>query len=217
MAAGYDSPMGAGTGAAVLFGNSGGVTEAAVRTVYELATGKPLPKLDFEAVRGLAGVKRATVQLPLGGGSASGSEGGSSSSGGESSSSSSSSESSGSSAPAAAKMTDLRIAVVSGIANARRLLSAMRAGTAPPLEFVEVMTCAGGCVGGGGQPKSRDPDAVRKRMQSVYSLDASAPLRKSHDNPEVGALYREALGGAPGSHAAHALLHTTYQRRPKLV
>jgi NADH-quinone oxidoreductase subunit G len=214
MAAGYDSPMGAGTGAAVLFGNSGGVTEAAVRTVYELATGKPLPKLDFEAVRGLAGVKRATVQLPLGGsGGGGGGEGGSENS---SSSCISSSESS-SSAPAAAKLTDLRIAVVSGIANARRLLSAMRAGTAPPLEFVEVMTCAGGCVGGGGQPKSRDPDAVRKRMQSVYSLDASAPLRKSHDNPEVGALYREALGGAPGSHAAHALLHTTYQRRPKLV
>ncbi|GBF89579.1 ferredoxin [Raphidocelis subcapitata] len=175
----YDSPMGVGTGAAVLFGNSGGVTEAAVRTLYELTTGKPMPHLEFEAVRGLQGIKEASVVLPSDGGE-----------------------------------REVRIAVVNGIANARKLLDAMRKGTGPKFDFVEVMTCIGGCIGGGGQPKSRDADILSKRMQAVYDIDASAPLRASHNNPEVTELYKTALG-QPNSARAHELLHTRYAARLK--
>lgn len=183
----YDSPMGAGTGAGVIFGSSGGVTEAAVRTLYEVATGKTLPRVEFEAFRGLEGVKHATVTLPHP--SADGAGG----------------------APLQ-QGQQLRIAVINGISNARKLLDAYRKGTAPPLDFIEVMTCPGGCIGGGGQPKTRDPSALLKRMQAIYSIDEKLPLRKSHENPDVKALYDTHLG-APNSHKAHELLHTHYVDR----
>ncbi|KIZ02242.1 NADH dehydrogenase I subunit G [Monoraphidium neglectum] len=187
---GYDSPMATTTGAAVIFGNSGGVAEAAVRTLYELVTGQELPRLEFQELRGLQGIKHATIQLPA----------------------PAPAPEPGAAAPAP---SELRIAVVNGIANARRLLDALRAGAAPPLDFVEVMTCPGGCIGGGGQPKSRDPGVLAKRMQAIYSIDEAATIRRSHANPEVAALYARSSLESPSSPAAHALLHTSYRDRSK--
>ena len=128
----FDSPLGESSGAAVLFGATGGVMEAALRTAYEVASGQPLPKVEIDAIRGLKGVKEAVVKLPDDiQGSAAGRE--------------------------------IRVAVASGIGNARHLLQAIADGSAPPYDFIEVMACPGGCIGGGGQPKTKDPMAVLKR------------------------------------------------------
>jgi iron-only hydrogenase group A len=177
----FDSHMGASTGAAVLFGTTGGVMEAALRSVYELASGRAMPKLEVEDIRGLAGIKASTVVLP-------------------------------SESPPGLAGREIRVAVASGIANAQRLLAAMEAGTEPKYDFIEVMACPGGCIGGGGQPKTLDPLVLIKRQQAVYSLDERATVRKSHENAEVGALYRDSLG-APGGALAHELLHTRYTDR----
>lgn len=174
----FDSPLGASTGAAVMFGATGGVMEAALRTAYEVASGQPLPKLEVDAIRGLAGVKEATVTLPE-------------------------------ASPPGIAGRQIRVAVASGVGNARHLLQRMAEGSAPQYDFIEVMACPGGCVGGGGQPKSRDPQAVLKRMGAIYTLDQRSSLRKSHENPEVTALYDEFLR-APGGELSHELLHTRY-------
>jgi iron only hydrogenase large subunit-like protein len=155
--------------------------EAALRTAYEVSTGKPLPRLNMEEIRGLAGVKEATIKLPE-------------------------------DAPPAMAGREIRVAVASGIGNARHLLQEMSEGKRPQYHFIEVMACPGGCIGGGGQPKTQDPDAVLKRMGAVYSLDERSAIRKSHENTEVKALYEELLGH-PGSEVAHELLHTTYHDR----
>lgn len=181
----FDSVLGRSTGAAVIFGATGGVMEAALRTAYEIVTGQPLPKLEIEAIRGLKGVKEAVVRLP-------------------------------DDAPPAVAGKELRIAVASGIGNARHLLKAMAEGTAPQYHFIEVMACPGGCIGGGGQPKTTDPAAVLKRMGAIYSLDERSVLRKSHENPEVQELYEEYLK-EPGGELSHELLHTTYNDRSKVT
>ncbi len=172
-----DLPLGLGTGAAVIFGATGGVMEAALRTVVELVTGKEAPSLDFVDVRGIEGVKEATYNV-----------------GG----------------------TEVKVAVASGTANARKVLEAVRAGE-KEYHFIEVMGCPGGCVNGGGQPIQ--PASVRnfvdireERAKVLYNIDKNNPLRKSHENPAVKELYDTYLE-KPGSHRAHELLHTSYQKR----
>ncbi|EFN56510.1 hypothetical protein CHLNCDRAFT_34957 [Chlorella variabilis] len=176
----FDNPLGEATGAAALFGATGGVMEAAIRTAYEIAAGEPLPKLEVEAVRGVKGVKEATLTLPA----------------------------NDTTLKAGVAGKEIRVAVASGIGNARHLLQRIQAGEAH-YDFVEVMACPGGCIGGGGQPKTHDPDAVLKRMGAIYQVDKSLALRKSHENPSIHKIYAEFLG-QPGGELSHKLLHTHY-------
>lgn len=164
------------TGAATIFGASGGVMEAALRTAYELATGKTLEKLDFAEVRGMQGVKEATVDLDG---------------------------------------LPVRVAVTNGLGNARKVLdfvSDAKKRNEPSYHFIEIMACAGGCIGGGGQPLPNTIARRRMRMEGLYEEDKGLSLRKSHQNPEVKGIYAAFLG-EPGSELAHKLLHTIYVDR----
>ncbi|HPD29228.1 MAG TPA: NADH-dependent [FeFe] hydrogenase, group A6 [Phycisphaerae bacterium] len=171
-----DTPFGERTTAGKLFGASGGVMEAAIRTAHYLITGKELADLTVQPVRGLAGVKEARLQI--------------------------------------AGM-DIGVAVVSGLANARRLLDQILAGR-KDLHFIEVMSCPGGCVAGGGQPINTDMDAVRTRMQALYRIDSVESRRTSHGNASVRRIYEEYLG-RPLSERSHHLLHTHYVKREVLA
>jgi iron-only hydrogenase group A len=165
----FDEPLGISTGAAVIFGATGGVMEAALRTVYEVVTGETLADVNFEAVRGLEGVKEATVKV------------------GD---------------------LDVKAAVASGLANARKLMDLIMEGKAD-YHFIEIMCCPGGCLGGGGQPIPTTDEVRKARMAAIYREDEGLPMRKSHENPAVKALYEEFLG-EPNSHKSHKLLHTHY-------
>lgn len=167
-----DTPFGERSTAGKLFGASGGVMEAALRTANYLLTGSDLEDLEFKAVRGMEGIKEATVQI------------------GE---------------------LRLGVAVASGLANAGKLLDAVRDGR-DDLHFIEVMTCRGGCVGGGGQPLAMDEEAVRERMKSLHRIDRTEKLRTSHENPGIRRLYAEFLG-QPLGERSHRLLHTHYHER----
>ncbi|MBQ2710684.1 MAG: iron hydrogenase small subunit [Clostridia bacterium] len=173
-----DNPFGEYTGAALLFGATGGVMEAALRTAAEKLGAKDAP-IDFVEVRGLDGVKEATYNV---------------------------------------NGVDVKVAVVNGITNAKIILDKVRAGTAD-YHFVEVMTCPGGCVNGGGQPINGDynndrANIIKLRTSVLYGGDKAMKVRKSHDNKSVLAIYAEHLG-EPNSHLAHKLLHTHYTARPK--
>ena len=175
----FDPLMGESTGAGVIFGATGGVMEAALRTAYELVTGKELEQVDFNTVRGVEGVKEASIQV--------------------------------------GDIT-VNVAVAHGTANAAKLLDSIRRGE-KQYHFIEIMGCPGGCVTGGGQPivsapKRMECDPREIRAAALYREDAGKPLRKSHQNPEIQALYDEFLG-RPNSHKVHQLLHTTYMARPK--
>ncbi len=170
----YDDPLGESTGAAVIFGATGGVMEAALRTAYEVVTGKTLDRVDFNDVRGMDGIKGATI--PLDG-------------------------------------ISLNVAVAHGLGNARKLLDQVRSGEAN-YHFIEIMCCPGGCLGGGGQPVPTGPDIRKKRAEAIYLADRQLPLRKSHENPSVQALYAEFLE-KPLGHKSHELLHTHYTERPR--
>ncbi len=171
----FDAPFGLGSGAGEIFGSSGGVTEAALRTVYEAVTGKPLERLDIKAVRGLEGVKEASVDLDG---------------------------------------LKVRVAVANGLGNARKVMDLVKAGKAD-YHFIEIMACPGGCIGGGGNPIRRN-ELMKPRLDAVYRLDRELPIRKSHENPAVNALYAEYLG-EPNGHRPHALLHTGYVNRSGLL
>ena len=162
-----DTPLGFGTGAGVIFGATGGVMEAAVRSAYYLVTGKNPDADFFTDVRGLDGWKEAVADIDG---------------------------------------TKVRVAVAHGLGNAARLLDAIRDGRAS-YDFVEVMACPGGCVGGGGQPIHDGCELAAERGQVLWGLDAAADIRFSHENPDVQACYREFLG-APLSPLAEELLHT---------
>ncbi|MGE5585159.1 MAG: NADH-dependent [FeFe] hydrogenase, group A6 [Bacillota bacterium] len=166
----FDAPLGISTGAGTIFGATGGVMEAALRTVSEVVTKKPAGKVEFLEVRGLEGIREAAVDV-----------------GGQ----------------------EVRIAVASGLANAARLLQRIREGKAS-FHFVEIMACPGGCVEGGGQPRSCDPEIAAKRAAALYAEDRHMKVRKSHENLAVRRLYDEFLG-KPGSEVAHRLLHTAYR------
>lgn len=170
----YDDPLGISTGAAALFGVTGGVMEAALRTAYEVATGKTLPKIVFNEVRGLEGIREAEIDIDG---------------------------------------KKVRVAVAHGLANARKLIEKILAGEVK-YNFVEIMACPGGCIGGGGQPYSKDPDILVKRAEAIYTIDELKTIRKSHENPAIKKLYEEYLG-EPLSHKAHELLHTHYEDRSK--
>lgn len=175
----YDLPLGIGSGAGVIFGATGGVMEAALRTAVETLTGTELDdgSIDFKEVRGTKGIKEASYKV------------------GD---------------------LDVKVAVVSGLANARQLLDDIRAGKAK-YDFIEVMACPGGCVNGGGQPiqpasvrNSVDIKALRAKV--LYEEDLNLPYRKSHENPVIKELYDTYLE-KPGSHKAHDILHTKYVAR----
>ena len=174
----FDAPLGDETGAAVIFGATGGVMEAALRTANDVLTGKDNKEVDFSEVRGTEGIKEAVYNIAG---------------------------------------TDVKVAVVSGIANANYVMSKIKDGTAD-WHFVEIMCCPGGCVTGGGQPLQ--PASVRNntdlkalRAKALYDQDASLPLRKSHQSPAVKKVYEEYFGEY-GSHKAHEILHTKYVKRP---
>jgi iron-only hydrogenase group A len=182
----YDSVLGESTGAAVIFGATGGVMEAALRTAYEIITGREVPfaNLDIIPVRGLEGVKEAKVKLEGLKPEWSFLEG-----------------------------AELSIAIASGLANAKKLMHAVLAGEVS-YHFIEIMGCPGGCIGGGGQPIPTSFDIRTKRMEATYDEDANMPLRKSHENPEVAQIYKEFLQ-EPLGHRSHELLHTHYVKRKR--
>ena len=180
-----DTPLGLSSGAADIFANTGGVMEAALRTVHELVTGRPIPgdNLHVRPVAGLEGIKEASVTVSGAQGEWRFLEG-----------------------------VELKVAVAHGLGNTARLLDRIRSGEAT-YHFVEVMTCPGGCIGGGGQPRFTD-DAVRQaRIDAIYREDEGKPIRTSHTNPAILQLYEQYLG-APLGKRSHHLLHTTYAARP---
>lgn len=175
----FDAPFGLGSGAGTIFGATGGVMEAALRTAYETLTGEELEKLEFNDVRGTEGIKEATYTIAG---------------------------------------NEIRVAVVSGTANAGKLLDMIKAGE-KSYDFIEVMACPGGCVNGGGQPIQpasviNNYDVRALRAAGLYEDDKNLPIRKSHLNPDVKAVYAEFFG-EPNSHKAHEILHTGYTARKK--
>lgn len=174
----FDKIMGESTGAAVIFGTTGGVMEAALRTVADILTGQDLKEIEYAPVRGLEGIKEASVKI------------------GD---------------------LDIKVAVAHGTGNAGRLLDSVKNGEAN-YHFIEIMGCPGGCINGGGQPiimdKEKTEEVCKLRAQGLYNIDREMPLRKSHTNPEIKALYDEYLGEANG-HKAHQLLHTHYVKRER--
>jgi iron only hydrogenase large subunit-like protein len=180
-----DLPMGLGSGAADIFANTGGVMEAALRTVWCLVTGTAFPfeQLHVAPIAGLEGVKEVSITIP-------------------------------STVPewAFLKGQTLKLAVAHGLANADRLIDRIKAGQGD-YHFIEVMSCPGGCIGGGGQPRFTTNEVRKERMKAIFAEDEGKALRMSHDNPAIAALYRDFLG-EPLGEASHHLLHTHYQARP---
>lgn len=180
----YDSIMGVSSGAAVIFGATGGVMEAALRTAYEIVTGREVPfkNLNITPVRGMEGVRQASVMFEdcktewsfLNG-------------------------------------VELKCAVAHGLVNARTLMNGVKNGKIK-VHFIEVMACPGGCLGGGGQPIPTNEKIRRKRTEAIYAEDMSKEIRKSHENPEIIQIYKEFLG-EPLGHKSHELLHTHYTER----
>jgi len=182
----YDRLMGESTGAGVIFGATGGVMEAALRTAYELVTGREVPfeNLNISPVRGMDGVKEASVKIekPL---------------------------------PEWSFLegVELKCAVAHGLVNAKKVMDAIKSGKAN-YHFIEFMACPGGCLGGGGQPIPTSPEIRKKRAEAIYAEDAGMPLRKSHQNPEVVKIYKDFLG-KPLGEKSHHLLHTKYAPRKR--
>ncbi|MCF8296339.1 MAG: [FeFe] hydrogenase, group A [Saprospiraceae bacterium] len=180
----FDSLMGESTGAAVIFGATGGVMEAALRTVYVLITGRPVPfeKLNITPVRGLQGIKEASVKfenvLP---------------------------------AYSFLEGVEARFAIAHGLINARQIMDQIAAGESP-YHFIEIMACPGGCIGGGGQPIPTNDEIRMKRIAAIYDEDAHKPIRMSHENPEIKQIYEDFLE-KPLGHKSHDLLHTKYRKR----
>ena len=175
----FDNPLGDSTGAAVIFGATGGVMEAALRTAVEKLSGEDLKSLDFTEVRGTDGIKEASYTV---------------------------------------NGMEIKVCVVSGLANANTIMEKVKNGTAD-YHFIEIMGCPGGCVNGGGQPIQHAVvrnfvDLRARRAAALYEADKDMPLRKSHESEAVKRIYDEFLG-EPGSHKAHEVLHTSYVARPK--
>ena len=180
----FDNPLGMSTGAADIFGLTGGVMEAALRTVHELVTGRELPfeNLHVTPIVGLDQVKEAAITIT-----------------------------DPSTKYAFLDGVTVRVAVASGLAGARKLMEQIEKGESP-YHFIEIMGCPSGCIMGGGQPRSKDPEVRTKRLAGLYTEDESKTLRKSHENPFVHELYAKYLG-EPGGHLSHELLHTHYVKR----
>ncbi len=172
----FDMPFGFKTGAGVIFGNSGGVSEAILRYITEHLTEEKRENYQFTSVRGEDGIREATLRV---------------------------------------KDRELLLAVVSGLGNARKVIEKIKSGEAR-YDLVEVMACPGGCIGGAGQPGSKDLTVYKKRTKGIYDNDRMLELHKSQENPYVREMYRTILGEV-GSDAAHRLLHTRYKSRKRIA
>jgi len=182
----FDRLMGESTGAAVIFGATGGVMEAALRTAYELVTGREIPfeHLNVNTVRGIDGLREASIKIEnpqrewafLDG-------------------------------------VELKCAVAHGLTNAKTIMDQVKSGESP-YHFVEIMACPGGCLGGGGQPIPTNPEIRKRRTEAIYAEDESMTIRKSHENPEVLKIYEDFLG-EPLGELSHHLLHTCYVGRSR--
>lgn len=174
----FDSPFDVASGAGVIFGATGGVLEAALRTAATILDGE-FEAVDFCEVRGMEGIRQATYNVAG---------------------------------------TEVKVAVTSGLGNARKLCDEVKAGTSP-YQFIEIMACPGGCINGGGQPIQRDSTRnnvpiKELRAKALYDEDAGLSIRRSHESPVIETIYKEYLG-EPNSEKAHHLLHTTYTPRSK--
>jgi len=180
----YDSIMGESTGAAVIFGATGGVMEAALRTAYEVVTGREVPfnGLNITPVRGMDGVREASIKI----------EG---------------------TVPdwKFLEGAELKTVVAHGLVNAKKVMDSVRDGKSN-YHFIEIMACPGGCIGGGGQPIPTNMEIRKKRTEAIFREDSGMKIRKSHENPEVVAIYKEFLH-EPNGHKSHELLHTHYKAR----
>ncbi|MBU4304028.1 MAG: [FeFe] hydrogenase, group A [Candidatus Omnitrophica bacterium] len=186
----FDDPLGVGTGAALIFGATGGVMEAAIRTVYEIVTGEEVPfeKLRIAPVRGMEGIR--TAELPI------------------------------TKAVKAWKFLEgavLKVMIGHGTANAKKIMDMLCRGELDGYHFIEVMACPGGCIGGGGQPIPTNAKIREARAKAIYAEDEGLPLRKSHENPVVKQIYAEFLKNGPCGHLSHKLLHTSYTPRGKWI
>jgi NADH-quinone oxidoreductase subunit G/[NiFe] hydrogenase diaphorase moiety small subunit/NADP-reducing hydrogenase subunit HndD len=183
-----DSLLGEHTGAAVIFGATGGVMEAAIRTAYEIVTGEEVPfeNLNITPVRGMEGIKEASLKINK-----------------------------TTDDWAFLKGAELKVAIGHGLKNARKLMKQVEQGESP-YHFIEIMACPGGCLGGGGQPIPTNAKIRELRAKAIYEEDESLAVRKSHENPEVQRLYLEYLTEGPLGHRSHELLHTKYTKRGKV-
>ncbi len=173
----YDEMLGEYTGAGVIFGATGGVMEAALRTVADIVTGQDLKEIDYKKVRGSKAIKEATINL---------------------------------------NGKEIKVCAVSGLANAREVLEAIKAGK-KQYHFVEIMCCPGGCVNGGGMPyidydQYDHDEVVKARAKALYKNDAKQAIRKSHKNPSIIKIYKDFFE-KPNSHKAHEILHRSYKKR----
>ena len=183
----FDSPMGLSSGAADIFGVTGGVMEAALRTVYEILTGRELPfeMLHVLPIEGFDQVKTATVKLEQLKPEWSFLEG-----------------------------VEVSVAVTHGLKGARHLVDQIEQNNSP-YHFIEIMGCPGGCISGGGQPRMTTTEVRQKRLEAIYREDENKQMRKSHENPDIAALYEDFLGKPCGA-VSHKLLHTSYTRRNRI-
>jgi len=186
----FDDPFGDASGAGLIFGATGGVMEAALRTAYEIVTGREVPfkNLDILPCRGFEGVKQASVKLE-------------------------------NVVPAWSFLegVELKFMIAHGTANAKKVMEALKRGELADVHFVEVMACPGGCIGGGGQPIPTSPAIRQARADAIYQEDRDLPLRKSHENTHVTKIYEEFLTDGPCGHKSHKLLHTHYKERGKYI
>ncbi len=187
---GFDEPFGEASGAGLIFGATGGVMEAALRTAYELVTGREVPfeNLNITPCRGMEGVREASVKLENVKPEWSFLEG-----------------------------VDLKFMIAHGTANAKKIMDRLVAGELNDVHFIEIMGCPGGCIGGGGQPIPTSQEIRAARAKAIYDEDAGLPLRKSHENQHVNYLYEKFLTEGPCSHLSHKLLHTHYTKRGSYI
>ena len=186
----FDEPFGDASGAGLIFGATGGVMEAALRTAYEIVTGREVPfeNLDIIPCRGFEGVKQASVKLENVKEDWKFLEG-----------------------------VDLNFMIAHGTANAKKVMDALKSGELKDIHFVEIMACPGGCLGGGGQPIPTSPEIRKKRAEAIYKEDGELPVRKSHENPHVTYIYENFFTEGPCGHKSHELLHTHYTKRGKYI
>ena len=186
----FDEPFGEASGAGLIFGATGGVMEAALRTVYELVTGRQVPfaNLNIEACRGMEGIKQASIKLENCVEQFSFLEG-----------------------------VELKFMVAHGTANAKTVMDMLLKGELADFHFIEIMGCPGGCIGGGGQPIPTTEEIRMLRAKAIYEEDASSPVRKSHENPRIKYIYEKFLADGPCGKLSHKLLHTHYEKRGKFI
>ncbi len=186
----FDDPFGEASGAGLIFGATGGVMEAALRTVYELVTGREVPfeNLRIAPCRGFDGIKEAAIKLENCKDEYLFLEG-----------------------------IDLKFIVAHGTANAKKVMEMLLRGELEGYHFVEIMACPGGCLGGGGQPIPTSQKIRMKRAEAIYKEEESLPVRKSHENPHIRYIYEKFLTEGPCSEKSHKLLHIHYTKRGKYI